>query len=173
MRDPDAWDNNDYLLDSTQCQDTGGPCPFGVQFSNGSAADYSTFAAWKAVTGFDAHSTFAQNAAGKPSTNVLFVRPSMYERGRANIIVYNWLQQSSVSVDLSSVLSVGDRYNVYSVQNFFGSPVVSGTYGGGSISIPTTGVTPPSPLGSQVRPSITFPSPGSEFQAFVVRLAGQ
>ena len=47
----------------------------------------------------------------------------------------NWGRQSSVSVDLSSVLPSG-RYEVRNVQDWYGSPVTTGSYSGGSISIP-------------------------------------
>jgi hypothetical protein len=98
----------------------------------------------------------------------VFVRPNQYEKGRGNIVVYNWAQQGAVSVDVSKVLSMGDRYEVRNVQNLFGTPVASGTYGGGSISIPMTGVTPPRPIGG----STAGPKTGPYFDAFVVTKVG-
>ena len=165
-----TWDNNDFLTDSRFCS---GTCPYAVIAGSGVGSSYQTLAQWQAVTGLDAHSVGTQTATGRPASNVTFVRRNDYENGRANVVVYNWLQQTSVSIDASSVLRAGDQYNVYNVQDVFGPPVLSGTYGGGSITIPITSLNPPTPLGTQVRPSIGFPSTALEFQVFVVRLAGQ
>ncbi len=165
-----TWDNNDYLMDTRFC---GGACPFVTLDGSGNGTSYQTLAQWSAATGLDVNSSGAQTSDGKPASNVIFVRPNGYERGRANIIVYNWLHQSSVTVDLSGVLRDGDQYNVYNVQTLFAPPVFSDTYHGGAITIPITAVTAPRPLGSQVRPGMVFPSTALEFQVFVVRLAGQ
>jgi len=69
-------------------------------------------------------------------------------------------------VDLSSVLNVGDRYEVRNVQDIFGSPVVSGTFRGGSISFPMAGITPPTPIGLTSSPA---PVTGPYFNVFIVR----
>jgi hypothetical protein len=98
--------------------------------------------------------------------DTVVVRPNRYERGRANIIVYNWDLAGSVSVDLSGVLQVGDRYEVRNVQSFFGAPVVSGTYSGGPITLPMTAVAPPTPVGGFAFG--TVPATGPEFNVFVV-----
>jgi hypothetical protein len=120
-----------------------------------------TFDAWRQTFGLGAGDTYAGTA---PSGVKVFVRPNRYEAGRANIAVYNWSHQGSVAVDLSGVLRAGDRYEVRNVQDFFGAPVASGTYGGGSVTLPLTPVTPPAPLGGRVTP----PSTGTDFHAFVV-----
>jgi hypothetical protein len=67
---------------------------------------------------------------------------------------------------VSSVLTPGDHYEVRNVQNFFGTPTLSGTYAGGSISIPMAGVTLTAPLGGWPKgaPAVT----GPEFNAFVL-----
>jgi hypothetical protein len=93
-----------------------------------------------------------------------FIRPDAYTPGRANVTLFNWSHASSVSVDLSSVLKVGDNYEVRDAQNFFGAPVKAGTYGGGAISLPMTGLAPAAPVGWP-----TPPATGPEFNVFVVR----
>jgi hypothetical protein len=94
-----------------------------------------------------------------------FVRPNRYEPGRANIAIYNWNLQSTVAVDVSGVLTPGKTYVVKDAQNFFGPPVASGTYSGGTITIPMTGLTVATPVGNvPSRPGHT----GPEFGAFVV-----
>ena len=101
----------------------------------------------------------------KPTQPLVFVRPNAYEPGRANVIIYNWSGQASVSVDLSSVLSVGRRYEVRNVQDLFGAPLVSGTFGGGTISFPMAGITPPTPVGLTSSPA---PVTGPDFNVFLV-----
>ena len=55
---------------------------------------------WKNDTGFDNNSTFVTG----PSSGVnVFIRPNKYEKNRTNIIIYNWDEQDSVKVDISSV----------------------------------------------------------------------
>jgi len=116
------------------------------------------------TSGFS-HSSYPSNTytTSRPSGVQVFVRASPYEAGRANITVFNWPNQSSVSVDLSAVLGVGTAYEIRNAQDFFGAPVLSGTYSGGSVSLPMTGLSVAAPIG-WAAPSIT----GPEFNAFVV-----
>ena len=95
----------------------------------------------------------------------MFVRPNKYERGRAHVVVYNWTRQASVTVDLSGVLTAGDRFEIHNVQRLYGSPVVSGTYAGGTVQIPMDGVSPPPRIG---RTTPTPPVTGPHFDTFVV-----
>ncbi len=104
-------------------------------------------------------------SGAKPTQPLVFVRPNAYEPGRANVIIYNWSRQAAVSVDLSSVLSVGRRYEVRNVQDLFGAPVASGTFGGGTLSFPMAGITPPTPIGLTSSPS---PVTGPDFNVFLV-----
>lgn len=128
------------------------------------------FAAWRATTGYDLTSTLTTSVSGKPTVNVVFVRPNIYEAKRANIIIYNWQLLPSVNIDVSSILSVGDAYEVRNVQDYFGSPIVSDVYTGGNISIPMTAITPPVPIGGW--PGGAPPATGPEFNAFVLKLQG-
>jgi hypothetical protein len=82
--------------------------------------------------------------SGRPTKGLhVFVRPNDYEPGRANIVVYNWEGRKSVAVDVSEVLKGGDVYEVRDAQNFFGAPVIAGTYSGGKITIPLPDETAP------------------------------
>ena len=68
-------------------------------------------------------------------------------------------------VPVTTASEVGAPFTVHNVQDLLGSPIVSGTYGGGSVSVPTSGVTPPVPIGgSPVAPIHT----GPDFDAFLV-----
>ncbi|HVH10525.1 MAG TPA: Ig-like domain-containing protein [Gemmatimonadales bacterium] len=119
-----------------------------------------TFSNWEVQAGAS-----DQVSATPPATPRVFVRPNRYEGGRATIVIYNWSLQASVPVDLTGVVTVGKHYDVRNVQDIFGTPVVSGTYAGGTITIPMTGVTPPQPIGGSFRPLVkTAPA----FDAFIV-----
>ncbi len=113
--------------------------------------------------------------------NQVFVRPSkyvdQYEPRRANIIVFNGSGASSVSVSLpAGVLNVGDRYELRDVQNFFGSPVATGTYSGGALTVamPGSGAPIATPQSIPVnRPGSSLPAhTANEFGAFVLMAAG-
>jgi len=119
------------------------------------------YPAWLAATG-------ALNPGaliGTPPTAVLaVVRPNQYEAGRANIAVYNWTGQSTVAVDVSNVLSVGQTYAVMSVFDMYGTPVLRGTYAGGSLQLPMTAIPAPAPLAR----GHAGPATGGTFNAFVL-----
>jgi len=83
-------------------------------------------------------------------------------------VVYNWGEAPSQPVDLSSVLSVGDAFEIRNAQDYFGPPVVTGTFQGSPVSIPQLGLAPVQPVGT---PGSYDPADqtGSLFNAFVVR----
>ncbi|MBA4147178.1 MAG: tandem-95 repeat protein [Verrucomicrobia bacterium] len=103
--------------------------------------------------------------SAKPTQNAIFVRPNKYEAGRGNIVIYNWQKLNTISVDPSAAgLKSGDVYELRNAQNFYGD-VITGTYNGGSISIPMTGRTVAKPQGANfTTPASTFP----EFGVFVI-----
>ena len=99
----------------------------------------------------------------KPTGTFAYVRPNAYEPGRANITVFNWDKKATVSVDVSAALSPGQAFEVRNAADFFGAPVLQGTYAGGTITLPTTGLTVVAPIGG------TAPPPtGPEFNAFIL-----
>ena len=101
--------------------------------------------------------------SARPTGTKVFVRPNQYEAGRANITIFNWNLNNSVSVDLSAVLPVGTGYEIRNANDFFGAPVTSGTYAGGSVTIPMTGLSVAAPVGWSA------PAPlGPEFGVFVL-----
>ena len=103
----------------------------------------------------------------KPTSgSSVFVRPNQYESGRANITVYNWGKASSVSANLSSTgLASGDAFEIRDAFNYFGGPVVTGTYSGSAVSIPMGGLSTATPIGNGlVHPVHTAP----EFGAFIL-----
>ena len=107
--------------------------------------------------------TFIEYTTRPTGTNVV-VRPNRYEAGRGHIAVLNWGLAPSVSVDVSGILAPGSSYEVRNAQDYFGPPVASGVYAGGTIALPTTGLSVATPIGGAVTP----PATGPEFNVFVV-----
>jgi hypothetical protein len=66
-------------------------------------------------------------------------------------------------VDVSGILSDGDGYEVRNAQDFYGAPVLQGTYNGSALVLPMTGLSVATPIG------VAAPaSTGSEFNAFIL-----
>jgi len=153
MGDPSGqtWSGNTLFGDSTAVA---------WRFDTSTA---TTFGGWRTLTGFADPGTYAGTA---PEGVEIAVRPNRYEPGRANIIVYNWAQQSTVSVDVSGILEVGDRYVVQNAQDFYGAPTASGTYTGDPLQLSMVGITPPLPLGTT--PAQPAPVTGPTFNVFVL-----
>jgi hypothetical protein len=121
-----------------------------------------TFAAWRTATGL---ASTDQVTASGPTAPQVFVRPNVYEAGRGHVVIYNWPRLGAVPVDLSGVLTAGDRFELRNVQDLWGSPVVSGTYAGGLVSVPMSGVAPPAPIGTVPNAA---PRTGPDFDVFLV-----
>ena len=98
-----------------------------------------------------------------PKSAKVVVLPNAYEAGRATIVVYNWDGSTTQPVDLTGVVSPGAAYEIRDAQNFYGPLVVSGTYPGGTVTLPMTGLTRATPVG-YAAPSSTGPA----FNTFVV-----
>lgn len=120
-----------------------------------------------AISGFAA-SQFPNNAyyySTRGTGTRVYVRPNQYEAGRANIVIYNWENLSSAAVDLSNILAVGDNYEIRDAQNFYGGPVASGTYTGGTVNVPMILTSVAVPVGNVTVPPVHTPP---EFGAFVL-----
>jgi hypothetical protein len=103
----------------------------------------------------------------RPTETQVFVRPNIYEHGRAHIIVFNWGDQEEVEVSTSGLrLGVGDRFEVRDAQNYFGPPVAAGIHvWGRPIVIPLTRLVPAPPVGNApLAPTHTAP----EFTTFIL-----
>ncbi len=148
------WDNNAYFTIS----------PLGKPFRFGEAGD-ADFSSWKQLTGFDERSHM--NATARWSKTQVFIRPNRYEKGRAAIVAFNWSRQSSITVDLSSVLAVGDKYEIRDAQDYFASPVALGAFRGASVVVPMNMKQVAMPIGASLAPRHTAP----EFAVFIVQKA--
>ena len=117
------------------------------------------------LSGFPA-SEFPSNAffSSRPTGVKVFIRPNQYEPGRANVTIYNWDRVGSVSLDLRNILPTGTPYELRNAQNFFGPPVLAGTFNGSPLSVPMNGLSPAKPVGLSSAPEPT----GPDFQVFVL-----
>jgi len=92
-----------------------------------------------------------------------------YETGRGHIAVFNWENETTVDVNISSFMPVGSDWAAYHAQDPLGSPVATGVnYAGGDITLPMTaggGLTTAAALGLNACPD-SYP----EFAAFIVRI---
>lgn len=150
---PYTWNGNLYYRDSTTTAWQHNGTPY-------------TLAGWRAASALGAGDV---DTVSLPGATRVFVRPNKYEAGRANIIVFDWAHQGSVSVDVSSAVPVGWHYDVHPVENFYGPSVASGTYSGGAITIPLGAVPPPLPIG-RLAPR-RAPTAGPDFEVFVITSA--
>jgi hypothetical protein len=123
---------------------------------------FHTWASWQIASGLGGSDSVR---AGTPASALVRMRGSSYEPGRATILVYNWNGSGSVPVELTGIVPHGASFVVHNVQDLFGAPVASGTFGGGAITLPLAGVPPPAPTGMATSPS---PGTGTEFHVFVV-----
>lgn len=171
--------NNVFIGDgSTDVVRTGGPA---VNIYNWSGNTYHrdpnasawqqdgqgySFNAWKTATGLGV----SDSAVGvAPAATRVFLRPNKYEAGRAFIVVYNFGHENPVNVDIAGIITAGHRYEIRNVQTVYDAPVVSGTYAGGTIAIPMSGVTPPKPIGRSIPRSP--PRTGPDFDVFLLTSA--
>jgi hypothetical protein len=143
-----------------------------LAYDRSTGTQSTTFAytkkAWREEFPFDTTSTYVDSA---PTGLHVRLKLNRYDSRRANLIIYNWDQASTVTVDVSSFLNPGDTYQLRNVQDYFGD-VISGTYAGGGLQVPMTGRTRVKPIGydqvtawyhDPLQP-ITFP----KFGAFVL-----
>ena len=64
---------------------------------------------------------------------------SVLDSNRANLAILNLDRKPAVAIDAGSFLKPGDRYRFMDPRQFYGSPVLSGVYRGGTIEVPVSG----------------------------------
>ena len=77
-----------------------------------------------------------------------------------------------MDVDISSAVAVGTAINVMNSRDYFAAPVWSGTYTGGTINLPMTGLTVAPVICANANPLGVFTPQASSapaFMAFIVR----
>jgi hypothetical protein len=148
------WNENDYYVTDGrwgECAVVEGLKSRGLNFNQ-----------WREITSFDAKSTFQK---GSPSKLRIIVRPNAHEPGRAHIAVLNPAKLPEVEVDLSRVLTAGQRFRIVSAKDVFGPSLVVGVYDDQPVRVSTKAVTPPQPIGM---PQMELPVTEPQFAAFVV-----
>jgi hypothetical protein len=116
------------------------------------------WADWQAK-GYDVNSTL--NLPSPSATNV-YAWQNFYNTNRIHVVAYNWSSASTVTVDLTGLVSNGRRYVVRNVQNYYGGAIASGVYSG-PFTLPTSGLSVATPVGATA-PAETGPI----FNAFIV-----
>jgi hypothetical protein len=74
--------------------------------------------------------------AKRPAGAKVVLRASKYDPRRAHLAIFNWEKKPAVEVDASGFLKPGERFRLQNPRDFFGKPVLSGTYDGGPLRVP-------------------------------------
>jgi len=69
----------------------------------------------------------------------LEIRPNRYDPQRAHVIVLNWPKKSEVELPSTPVLKSGAAYRLMDPRDFYGKPVLAGSYTGKPIRVPIDG----------------------------------
>ena len=143
---------------------TGNYISSGAYFVNCTSGLMMTGNTFYGATNFS-QSAFPSNTyfSSRPTGVQVAVRPNAYEAGRANVTVYNWNRQAIVGVDLSGILAVGAGFEVRNVLDFYGAPVLVGTYTGALVSVPMSGLSVAPPVGR-----LATASTAPDFAVFIV-----
>lgn len=111
----------------------------------------ATIAAWRTLVGGGREANSTYTATANVGQQVL-VYPNPLAPGNAYVAIKNSAGASTVSVDVSGILTPGTPYNVYHQHSLRSNPVLTGTYGGGSLSFPMNpAIAPPTMLGGTLR----------------------
>ncbi len=112
-------------------------------------------------------SGFPNNRYGKdgPIQSQTFVRPNRYQKGRANVAIFNWERRPTVRVNLSEAgLRAGERFEIRDVRNYFGKPLAAGVYHHSFIDLSVSHMVPSEPKRGRAGKA----EPAPEFGAAVV-----
>jgi hypothetical protein len=81
----------------------------------------------------------AMGGFGKMTGNMAAVVKNRHRVGRAHIALLNLNNSQAMQVDVSTILTRGQRYKLFDVTNL-DSTVATGNYGGGNISVPSKNI---------------------------------
>ena len=104
---------------------------------------YETLEAWQAATGWDSNSI---QIAGEPQTPWIYLRENKYEPHRAHLVIYNWTDANTVTVDVNNLWPADEleegrqyQYRIVNIENIWGEPVAEDTLIDGTIEVPMQG----------------------------------
>lgn len=101
----------------------------------------------------------------------IVVSANAHDQRRARVVIYNYDEDATVSVDLSSVLKNGEAYRVYHVFDLFTAPLLTGVYDGSPVSFPMGTVAPVQPTGTPDGIELED-DPQAKFATFIVTHGG-
>lgn len=169
-----AWEDNAFF----------GSDPTSLRWRSGPGFTDRTWTGWKTFTTLGnaaGHPDTAQSAL--PGTAKIFIRPTAtYEYGRSHVCIFNWSSLPRIPVDLSTVLSIGDKIVVRNAQDYWGATVsvydaptggnVVTTWEGIPVYFPMDGAVPPPAYGFNNPALNAWVNPpqntGPDFNLFVV-----
>lgn len=153
----------DYNYYEYQIPD-GGYNPFEQMDSTGAQVGvYATLADWQTAMGFDLHSTEnARPVAYSMARSAVY--PNAYDSTRAHVVAVNAAGAASAAVDVSSFLTAGDIYHIYSAFNPLGAALATGTYGGGTLNFPLASQPMVQPIGDPSH----WTAPDNTFGAYIL-----
>jgi hypothetical protein len=181
-----SLDNNTWYQINSSSQD------FLIQ-ANKTGGTNISFANWKSQTGLDAASTqvtslypaISQAAQDTSATDYSYVWESTDEPDRLHVTIFGYKGNSSVPVDMTSYLSVGQPYEIIDAFCYDCAAVSSFTYAGGSVSFPMNLTSITEPIGNYTDDPLTYcpgadpmdpgvpiaqyTHPSDEFGVFIVR----
>jgi hypothetical protein len=72
----------------------------------------------------------------RPSGVRTVLRSNRFGSNRANVVILNWEKRSTIEIDPKDFLKKGQSFHIVNPTNFFGQPIVSGTFDGRPIAVP-------------------------------------
>jgi len=138
--------------------------------------DVSNTTVLRGITGSSAveiNNLGGNNFQSSPPTTgkKVFIQANVHDPRRAKLVIYNYDEDASIHVDLSSVLKPGEAFRIHSTFGLFNNPLVTGLYDGGTVSVPMGSIEPPQPTGypNNIEDS---DDPHRKFGAFIITHAG-
>ncbi len=81
----------------------------------------------------------ARDPRPMPPDARVVLRPNRYDPDRANLVIFNWARKPAVEVGLAGFVQPGEKFRLQNPRDFFGPPVLSGTFRGQPVSVPVEG----------------------------------
>jgi len=110
-------------------------------------------ASWRTTTGYDATGTHTVGEFTGVETQFV---TSAVDPNRATVTVWNYDGAATIPLNVAPLLRPGDMYELYHVYDWVttGTPTLSATYAGGTLSVPMSSKTPPTPQGGSALPAL-------------------
>jgi hypothetical protein len=80
-----------------------------------------------------------KEADPRPKGAQIILRPNRYDPRRAHLAIFNWDRKPTVAVSAASFLKRGDSFRLMNPRDFYGKPLLTGTYRSGPLRVPVSG----------------------------------